>query len=80
MICEFPPETREGRLSVIIGRPFDKMSHNMSLQMIDIDERNIQCCRKTFGKRSSDEQRPHKSGASCERHRTQILRSHPRTF
>ena len=29
----------------------------MSLQMIDIDERNIQCCRKTFGKRSSDEQR-----------------------
>ncbi len=52
----------------------------MSLQMIDIDERNIQCCRKTFGKRSSDEQRPHKSGASCERHRTQILRVTPARF
>ena len=44
----------------------DKMRHDMPLQMVDIDQRDIQSPRQSLGKVDSHQQRPHQSRATCE--------------
>ena len=49
------------------------MSHDMALQMVDIDERNTQCTCKSLGKTNPHKQRPHKTRPSCKCNSRKLL-------
>ena len=42
------------------------MSHHMTLQMVDLNHRNLQSRSETLGKRQTHEERTHETGATSE--------------
>ena len=63
---------RERRSMIVFRRLLDEMGQHMRLQMVDLDHRNVQRSRQTFGKRSSDQQRPHQTRPTGESNGTQF--------
>ena len=73
-------QERERRLTVIIVVLLDKMSHDMSLQMIDIYERYAKGAGHAFREVHSYEQRTHKTRATGESYGRELFLPYSRTL
>ena len=65
---------------VVVIALFDEMSHDMSLQMIDINERDFQAARQPLSKAHAHKQRAHEPRATGESDGRQLFFRNTRTL
>ena len=73
-------EERERRLCVVVVALFYEVCHDVSLQMVHVDERNFERAGKTLGKADAHEQRAHEARSARKCHSRKLFLGNPRLF